>query len=135
MFNQRAAATAKARINVETILAQLDSDELELRDFVQIRAFCEKRIQQLKTDHFDSIVAEFKKTALEMDIDPEELADALSSTGNKGRKRVVNNGKIAAKYRDPDNPENTWSGRGKRPRWMQSHLKAKKYGLDDMKIA
>ena len=31
----------------------------------------------------------------------------------KGRK-----GTVAVKYRDPKNPENTWTGRGRMPRWM-----------------
>jgi DNA-binding protein H-NS len=31
---------------------------------------------------------------------------------------------VAAKYRNPDNPEQTWSGRGKRPRWFSDALKA-----------
>lgn len=28
----------------------------------------------------------------------------------------------AAKYRDPDNAENIWSGRGRIPKWMQEKL-------------
>ncbi|MGA7439772.1 MAG: H-NS histone family protein [Luteibacter sp.] len=31
---------------------------------------------------------------------------------------------VAAKYRNPTNPEQTWSGRGKRPRWFSDALKA-----------
>lgn len=37
---------------------------------------------------------------------------------------------VAAKYRDPSNPENTWSGRGKRPRWFNDALKAGKKEKD-----
>jgi DNA-binding protein H-NS len=33
--------------------------------------------------------------------------------------------KVAAKYRDPENPRNTWSGRGSMPRWL---AKKTKYG-------
>ena len=32
----------------------------------------------------------------------------------KGRKL----GKVAPKYRNPANPKETWTGRGKQPRWM-----------------
>ena len=31
-------------------------------------------------------------------------------------------GKIAAKYRDPDNAQNTWAGRGAIPRWMAEKI-------------
>lgn len=29
--------------------------------------------------------------------------------------------KIAPKYRNPDNPAETWTGRGKQPRWLAAH--------------
>ena len=35
-----------------------------------------------------------------------------SAKGRKGK------GSVAAKYRDPKNPENTWTGRGRMPLWM-----------------
>ncbi|MFD0320195.1 H-NS histone family protein [Lysobacter gummosus] len=31
--------------------------------------------------------------------------------------------KVAAKYRDPDNKRNTWSGRGRMPRWLAQKTK------------
>ena len=30
--------------------------------------------------------------------------------------------KVAAKYRNPDNPAETWSGRGKHPKWMATAM-------------
>src|SRR5918912_1329094 len=30
--------------------------------------------------------------------------------------------KVAPKYRNPDNPEETWTGRGRQPRWVQAAL-------------
>lgn len=36
---------------------------------------------------------------------------------SKGAKRFVGS-KVAAKFRNPSNPEETWSGRGRSPRWM-----------------
>ena len=38
-------------------------------------------------------------------------------------------GKVAPKYRNPAGPE-TWSGRGKRPRWFVAALKAGKKDKD-----
>lgn len=29
---------------------------------------------------------------------------------------------LAIKYRDPDNPEHTWTGRGKPPKWLQEKI-------------
>lgn len=42
-----------------------------------------------------------------------------------GKKRGGKTGKVAPKYRNPGGSE-TWSGRGKRPRWFLAALKAGK---------
>ncbi|MGN6705875.1 MAG: H-NS histone family protein [Rhodanobacter sp.] len=38
--------------------------------------------------------------------------------------------KVAPKYRNPANPAQTWSGRGKRPHWFNDALKAGKKEKD-----
>ncbi|HXS73973.1 MAG TPA: H-NS histone family protein [Rhodanobacteraceae bacterium] len=47
-----------------------------------------------------------------------------------GGKRGGKRGKVAPKYRNPANPDETWSGRGKRPRWFNAALKAGKKDKD-----
>jgi DNA-binding protein H-NS len=44
------------------------------------------------------------------------------------------NGAVAPKYRDPQNLANTWSGRGRMPRWMQAALKGGKAKKEDFLI-
>jgi DNA-binding protein H-NS len=39
--------------------------------------------------------------------------------GKRGRGK----GTVAVKYRDPRNPANTWTGRGRMPRWMAAAVK------------
>lgn len=46
-----------------------------------------------------------------------------------GRKRGGKTGKVAPKYRNPKGAE-TWSGRGKRPRWYLAALKSGKKEKD-----
>jgi DNA-binding protein H-NS len=46
---------------------------------------------------------------------------ATKSAGGKPRKAL---GKVAAKYRNPANPSETWTGRGKQPRWLAAHTAA-----------
>lgn len=46
-----------------------------------------------------------------------------------GRKRGGKTGKVAPKYRNPKGSE-TWSGRGKRPRWFVAALKSGKKEKD-----
>jgi DNA-binding protein H-NS len=54
-----------------------------------------------------------------------ELAK-LTRFGTGGGRRTLAGGKIAPKYRNPDNPSETWAGRGLRPRWLAAALKAGK---------
>jgi DNA-binding protein H-NS len=49
----------------------------------------------------------------------------------RGRGR---NGPVAAKFRDPQNPENTWTGRGRMPRWMAAALRGGKVKKEDFLI-
>jgi DNA-binding protein H-NS len=41
--------------------------------------------------------------------------------------------KTPAKYRNPENPEQTWSGRGRKPAWVHEQLEQGKQ-LEDMHI-
>ena len=43
-------------------------------------------------------------------------------------------GKVAAKYRNPDDPSETWAGRGLKPRWLAAAIKSGKK-MDDFLIA
>jgi DNA-binding protein H-NS len=40
---------------------------------------------------------------------------------------------VRPKYRNPDQPSETWAGRGKRPRWLLKQLKSGKR-IDDLRI-
>jgi DNA-binding protein H-NS len=40
---------------------------------------------------------------------------------------------VVPKYRNPDDPDETWAGRGKRPRWLAEHLRSGKK-IEDFKI-
>ena len=46
-----------------------------------------------------------------------KIGDLFAGRGGKGRK-------VAAKYANPDNPSETWTGRGRKPRWLAARLKA-----------
>ncbi|MBB1087985.1 H-NS histone family protein [Lysobacter sp. SG-8] len=67
----------------------------------------------------------------------EELFGSKRATGaapraaspRKGRKT----GKVAPKYRDPANSANTWTGRGKQPRWLAAYT-AEGRNADDFLI-
>jgi DNA-binding protein H-NS len=45
-----------------------------------------------------------------------KMSDLFGGRGGKGRK-------VAAKYANPDDPSETWTGRGRKPRWLSAKLK------------
>lgn len=48
--------------------------------------------------------------------------------GRKGK------GSVPIKYRDPKKPANTWTGRGRMPRWMVAAMKGNRAKKDDFLI-
>jgi DNA-binding protein H-NS len=49
---------------------------------------------------------------------------AISSKVGDGK--VRSGGKLPPRYRNPENPEQTWAGRGLQPRWLKQALKSGK---------
>ena len=48
----------------------------------------------------------------------------FSSAGARGISFGARRGPVAPKYRNPENPNETWAGRGLKPRWLAAALKA-----------
>jgi DNA-binding protein H-NS len=88
----------------------------------------ESKIERLKVE----------KQNAERDALRQRLIDTARGHGfeihelfGKGRK---GKGTVAPKYRDPKNPENTWTGRGRMPRWMAAATKGGKARKEDFLI-
>jgi DNA-binding protein H-NS len=62
----------------------------------------------------------------------------LAGFGGRGKAtkfgRTGRMGPVAPKYRNPENPAETWAGRGLKPRWLTAAIKGGK-DLDDFLIA
>jgi DNA-binding protein H-NS len=50
--------------------------------------------------------------------------DPVERTSETARRRPYPT--VLQKFRNPDNPSETWAGRGKTPRWLSAHLKSGK---------
>ena len=46
---------------------------------------------------------------------------AAPSRGGNGRAHPLKGRTVAPKYRDPENPSQTWAGRGQTPRWLTAY--------------
>jgi DNA-binding protein H-NS len=69
----------------------------------------------------------------ELESELSKLARFEGGRGGKGA-RGGPRGSVAPKYRNPENPAETWAGRGLKPRWLAAAIKRGKK-LDDFLIA
>jgi DNA-binding protein H-NS len=102
--------------------------DLERMSFAEL-AELELRIGRLKVQKQNearsALREQMSAMAMQHGFDLRELMDGRG----KGKR-----GTVAIKYRDPKNPENTWTGRGRMPRWMVAATKGSKSKKEDFLI-
>lgn len=74
-----------------------------------------RNAQQMLTEKQAAAKNELKESFIAKAREHGITLDELFGKGRKGGK-----GSVAIKYRDPKNPDNTWTGRGRMPRWLQA---------------
>jgi DNA-binding protein H-NS len=107
----------------------------------QIQAQIEKlqaEAEALKAKEVDGVIARIRTAIEHYGLTPQQLfGQAKRSTpkaaGKKvpARKSKAKGVKVAIKYRDG---ENTWTGRGNKPRWLAARL-AEGKALEDFKVS
>jgi DNA-binding protein H-NS len=69
-----------------------------------------------------------KREQLQNSLGALERISGLNQRGKPGRNfrgaHPSKGKKVAPKYRNPDDPSQTWAGRGAQPRWLKAHLSA-----------
>ena len=80
----------------------------------------EAQIQKLKIGKQNAERAELRQRLSDMAKEHGFDIQELFGKARKGK------GTVAIKYRDPKNPENTWTDRGQPPRWLAAAMKAGK---------
>mgnify|MGYP003339212330 CR=1 FL=1 len=62
-----------------------------------------------------------------------DISDLMASDKSKKAKAKKTRGKVAPKYKNPDNSAEIWTGRGRQPLWLASAIKNGKT-LDELLI-
>jgi len=99
---------------------------LEKMSYKQL-AEMEVRIQRLKIEKQNSERAAVRKQLT--DLAARHGFDIRELLGKTHKRKS----RVAVKYRDPKDPMNTWTGRGRMPRWLAAATKAGK-SRDDFLI-
>jgi DNA-binding protein H-NS len=88
----------------------------------------ETQIQRLKIEKQGAERAELRQRLTDLAKESGFDIRELFGKGAKGK------GTVAIKYRDPKNSENTWTGRGRPPRWLAAATKGGKAKKEDFLI-
>ena len=95
----------------------LDLNKLSLKELKDLQAQVTKAISSFEDRRKKEAIAELEEKARAMGFSLAELTGV-----SVGRKRAP----AVAKYANPADPAETWSGRGRKPRWFNDALKAGK---------
>lgn len=101
----------------------LDFDKMSLKEMRDLRAKLERAINSYEDRKRREALAAVEDAARQHGFNLAEL------TGAKTRRA----GTVAPKYANPDDPTVTWTGRGRKPRWITEYL-AKGKSLEDLAI-
>jgi DNA-binding protein H-NS len=93
------------------------------------------KLQDLKSKIDAAINAKVSERRRELETELAKLAQFDGRGGKATRSgRGAARGAVAPKYRNPENPAETWAGRGLKPRWLAAAIKSGKK-LEDFAIA
>ena len=98
---------------LESLINQAKKRKTTLNKRKPVSVVCKKLVQQAKNEGYT--IAELFGTGAAAVREPRAPG---KSAAKKTRKPL---GKVAPKYRNPANPTETWSGRGKQPRWLAAY--------------
>lgn len=118
MFNQE---INMARVSASTQLEKIRAARIKL----------EKEEQRLMSRNHDKVLTQIVQLAHSAGLSAEQIAAALGGKSKSKAaksaaakapkaKRATAGRKVAPKYRDPANPAQTWTGRGRTPVWVQA---------------
>jgi DNA-binding protein H-NS len=94
----------------------IDLKSLSPKELKALIANAESHMQEARANQIQEVRKKIDALLSSSGLD---LADVYPARGGKGGKR----GTVAPKYRNPDDPSQTWTGRGKRPLWFAAALK------------
>jgi DNA-binding protein H-NS len=99
---------------------------LSRKELQDLRNQIDEAMRSAERNERKVALEEAAKAAAKFGYSLSDLVDA-KSTSKAGKS------KLPAKYRNPENPEQTWSGRGRRPQWVNSAIEEGRV-LEDFEV-
>jgi DNA-binding protein H-NS len=92
-------------------------EDLSLEQLTKLMTAAQAQLDVKRDEAKDQLRREVLEKARLLGVDPTDL---LPSPKARGGAR----GDVKPKYRDTRDPTQTWSGRGRMPKWLQERIKA-----------
>jgi DNA-binding protein H-NS len=96
------------------------------RSATNLKSMTVDRLSKLRAEVETMLVSKVAERRRMIESTLEKLGGfSMERPSSRGPRAGVR-GRVAPKYRNPDNPAETWAGRGLRPRWLVAALKSGK---------
>lgn len=92
-------------------MATIKIESLDLDGLIALKKDVETRIKAKQAEYRDGIKAQIRDLMAKADLTPADL----------GSRTRAGTGTVKPKYQSKDG-SNTWSGRGRKPKWVEAHL-------------
>lgn len=94
----------------------VDISDLSREELLSLSEKIEKRLVDLEKEQRAAALSEMKAVAKRHGVSLQEMVSMATSNASPSG--------VLPKYRDPQNPANTWTGRGRKPKWLVAALEA-----------
>lgn len=105
-----------------------DLASMTLEQLHQLDAAVQREMQQRRSQEEENLYREIREKISVLGISTDDLLKRLGS----GKSAPIKP-RLPPQFRDPNNAANTWSGRGRKPLWVDAWLKQGR-SIDDLRI-
>ncbi len=102
--------------------------DLSLPQLYQLEKDLAREISRRKVEDKQKTISDLQKLAAERGFSLSELLGADVAKRGGGKR-----GPAAVQYKNPANADQTWTGRGRKPQWVNDHL-SKGGKLEDLHV-
>ena len=103
--------------NQKTEVTSIDIERLDIKQLGELLANAQTEIASREKGNRKELRAELERRVAADGYKMADIFPELGAGASSGARR-----KRPAKYRNPQNPEQTWSGIGRTPKWVQAIL-------------
>lgn len=94
----------------------IDLKDMTQEELEDLRVRIDRRMVELEKEKRVAALNAMREIAKDHGVSLEEMVKLASGSVS------MSTSSLPAKYRDPENPANTWTGRGRKPKWLVAAL-------------